>query len=125
MAKKERQKRSARQARQQERAERASLQAATLDATREAADKGPLKAQAKRGNKLAKAKKPGRVRSYLSAVRSELKRVTWPTRPELVNYSVATIVMLVVVGVAVWLVDLGFVNLFNLYTGLRAVIGNG
>ena len=77
---------------------------------------------AKKGGQSAKStktKKKGRIRSYFSGVRTELRRVQWPSRPELINYSVAAIVMLIIVGVVVYVVDLGFVNLFRFYTGLR------
>ena len=126
MAKKERQKRSARQERQQKRAEREAQKAAATDkgsgSFKKAARAKDDDAAAKKGSqsaKLAKTKKKGRIRSYFSGVRTELRRVQWPSRPELINYSVAAIVMLIVVGVVVYIVDLGFVNLFRLYTGLR------
>ena len=126
MAKKERQKRSARQERQQKRAEREAQKAAATDkgpgSSKKAVGAKDDDAAAKKGSqsaKLAKTKKKGRIRSYFSGVRTELRRVQWPSRPELINYSVAAIVMLIVVGVVVYIVDLGFVNLFRLYTGLR------
>lgn len=126
MAKKERQKRSARQERQQKRAEREAQKATATDkgsgSSKKAARAKDDDAAAKKGGqsaKPAKTKKKGRIRSYFSGVRTELRRVQWPSRPELINYSVAAIVMLIVVGVVVYIVDLGFVNLFRLYTGLR------
>lgn len=42
-----------------------------------------------------------------------------PPRAELKNYTVAVIVMLVVFGVAVWLVDTGVVAALVGYSGLR------
>jgi len=126
MAKKERQKRSARKARQKERAEREALQAASASSSKAGAKSGATVAKAeapkKKDNKPAKAekdKKSGRVSTYFREVRSEMRRVSWPGKAELRNYSVAVIVSLIVTGVVIWLVDLGFVNLFNLYTNLR------
>ena len=126
MAKKERQKRSARQERQQRRVQQEAQRAASADkdagSSKKAARATDDDAVAKKGGqsaKPAKTKKKGRIRSYFSGVRTELRRVQWPSRPELINYSVAAIVMLIVVGVIVYVVDLGFVNLFRLYTGLR------
>ena len=126
MAKKERQKRSARQERQQRRVQQEAQRAASADkdagSSKKAARATDDDAVAKKGGqsaKPAKDKKKGRIRSYFSGVRTELRRVQWPSRPELINYSVAAIVMLIVVGVIVYVVDLGFVNLFRLYTGLR------
>ncbi|WP_077598483.1 preprotein translocase subunit SecE [Olsenella urininfantis] len=112
MAKKERQKRSARQARAQERAERETQ----LTSSEEGKEKAALVSS--QPTKKA-ARRPGRLRSYLSAVRSEMHRVVWPDKAELKNYSVAVIVALVVVGLAVWLVDTGFVALLVGFTGLR------
>lgn len=124
--KRERQKKRARQERQQKRAEREAQKAAATDkgsgSSKKAARAKDDDAAAKKGSqsaKLVKTKKKGRIRSYFSGVRTELRRVQWPSRPELINYSVAAIVMLIVVGVVVYIVDLGFVNLFRLYTGLR------
>ena len=76
-------------------------------------------------NKPAKAsnKKPGlgkRISNYFAAVRTEMKRVVWPSRDELRNYSVAVIVSLVVFGIALWLVDTGIVALLVGYTSLGA-----
>jgi len=126
MAKKERQRRSARQERQQKRAEREAQKAAATDkgsgSSKKAARAKDGDTAAKKGGQSAKStktKKKGRIRSYFSGVRTELRRVQWPSRPELINYSVAAIVMLIIVGVVVYVVDLGFVNLFRFYTGLR------
>ena len=124
--KRERQKKRARQERQQKRAEREAQKTTATDkgsgSSKKAARAKDDDAAAKKGSqsaKPAKTKKKGRIRSYFSGVRTELRRVQWPSRPELINYSVAAIVMLIVVGVVVYIVDLGFVNLFRLYTGLR------
>lgn len=122
MAKKERQKRSARQARQQERAER---EAARASASAEDAKSTSKKSgqssnlSSSKASKPAKAKKRSRLRSYLSDVKIEMRRVVWPSKPELKSYSVAVIVMLVVFGILVWLVDTGFVALLVGFTGLR------
>ncbi len=123
MAKKDRQKRSARQARAQERAAR---EAAQEQAAASSEGKGIKKSDAaKKSPKKAEkaAKKPGRVRTYFRGVKSELHRVTWPSKKELKDYSVATVAMLIVFGVVVWLVDTGFIGLLvgftSLGTGLR------
>lgn len=112
MANKDRQKRSVRQARSRERAERE----ATLTSTDE------KKVDTAAVTKKPKAESNGffsKVKNYFKEVRSELKRVVWPSKPELKNYSVAIICALIVFGVCVWLVDTGFVSLLVLFTGLR------
>ena len=132
MANKDRNKRSARKARAQKRAEREAAQAAsaassnpqkTQDASKQQSN-AVAKVPEKQG-KPAKAsnKKPGlgkRIGNYFAAVRTEMKRVVWPSRDELRNYSVAVIVSLLVFGIALWLVDTGIVALLVGYTSLGA-----
>ena len=124
MAKKERQRRSARQARQRERVAHEAQEAAapsneSTGSKRVAKPEGkkPAAGSARGGKETPKKK--GRIRTYLGAVRGELRRVSWPSRFELTNYSVAVIVALIVVGAVVWLVDTGFLNLMFQFTKLR------
>ena len=120
MANKERNKRSARQARQRDRAEREAqaVEAAAKSGSKTkvavAAKKAPVKAASDKSTGLI-----GRARSYFSEVRAEMRRVTWPSRNELTNYSVAVVAMLIVFGVAVWAIDTGFVAVLVAFTGLR------
>lgn len=132
MPNKDRNKRSVRKARAQKRAEREAAQAASAASSKpqkaEGASKQAAAATAKapeNQNKPAKAsnKKPGlgkRISNYFAAVRTEMKRVVWPSKDELRNYSVAVIVSLVVFGIALWLVDTGIVALLVGYTSLGA-----
>lgn len=125
MGKKESQRRSARKARAARRAE--------LEEARAASSNAPAAAGAKNSSRLAKseaktpaksskddkpAKKPGRLRSYLRDVKTEMHRVVWPGRKELQNYSVAVIIAIIVFGVCVGLVDTGFVALLAAFTSL-------
>lgn len=118
MAKKERQKRAARQARAQER-ERigADTQADVTSAS--AASSSSHTTARSQAKKDAKPAPKGRFRAYLSSVKTEMHRVVWPSKQELKNYSIAVVAMLVVCGIAVWLIDTGFVALLVGYTGLR------
>lgn len=119
MANKDRQKRSARKARAAERKELEERRAASVPADEKKA-KAVAKAEAKKAEvKKAEGKKPGKVRAWFGDVKSEMKRVTWPSKADLKNYSVAVIAMLIVFGVAVWLVDTGVVSLLVGYSGLR------
>lgn len=125
MAKKERQRRSARQARQRERVAAQEAAASSNEpkgSKKVAASEGkkPAASSARSGKEAPKKpKRKGRIRTYLGAVGSELRRVSWPSRSELTNYSVAVIVALIVVGAVVWLVDTGFLNLMFQFTKLR------
>lgn len=83
------------------------------------------KAVAKKSEKAAKSKKnekPGffaRTKKYFASVKSEMKRVTWPDKKELVNYSIVVCASLVVVGVVIALLDAGFGEALALFSGLR------
>ena len=89
--------------------------ASQVDASKKAAP-----AQAASAKKAAPKKKHfARLRGWFADVKAEMHRVTWPSKSELKNYSVAVIVMLVVFGVAVWLVDTGVVAALVGYSGLR------
>lgn len=118
MANKDRQKRSARKARAAERKELEEKHAASqVNAPKKAA---PAQATASAKKAAPKKKKHfARIRGWFADVKSEMHRVTWPSKSELKNYSVAVIVMLVVFGVAVWLVDTGVVAALVGYSGLR------
>ncbi|MFR3924165.1 MAG: preprotein translocase subunit SecE [Collinsella sp.] len=56
---------------------------------------------------------------YFASVKSEMKRVTWPDKKELVNYSVVVCASLIVVGVVIALLDAGFSEALALFSGLR------
>lgn len=121
MANKERNKRSARKARQRERAEHEALVAESMGA-----DKGNSKKAASKATKTpvkaSAANKTGLIantKRYLRDVRSEMHHVTWPSKTELTNYSVAVTAMLIVFGLTVWLVDTGFVAGLVAFTNLR------
>ena len=90
-----------------------------------AAKAAPKKAEVTKAASKKPAKKnakPGvfsQIKGYFTSVRSEMKRVVWPTKKELVNYSVAVCVSLVVVGVAIALLDLVISQGLVLFSGLR------
>lgn len=74
----------------------------------------------------AKAKKSdkklgliARGKAYMASVRSEMKRVVWPTKNELVNYTVAVCASLIVVGVSIAVLDLVISEGLVLFAGLR------
>ena len=128
MANKDRNKRSVRKARAEERARVEAAQAASAQGSAgsegKKASKEVVKAEKKPAKKDEKKsdKKPGlfrRLRNYLGDVRSEMRRVVWPSRDELMSYSVAIIAMLIVFGIVIWLVDSGIVAALIGFTGLR------
>jgi len=48
----------------------------------------------------------GRARRFLTEVRAELSRVTWPTRREVWATTIVVIVISMIIGVYLYLVDL-------------------
>ena len=132
MANKDRNKRSARKARAEERTRVEAARAAsapqdakkaeTLAKSEKKAEKDAAKAEKKAAKEQRAKEHPGpirRLRNYLGDVRSEMRRVVWPSRSELKSYSVAIIAMLIVFGIVIWLVDSGIVAGLIAYTGLR------
>jgi preprotein translocase subunit SecE len=53
-----------------------------------------------------KTKKPGRLSSYLKGVRAELKKVVWPNRKELTNYTGIVLFMSVLAAIVVYILDI-------------------
>lgn len=52
--------------------------------------------------KKKKAKGSGRIGKWFREMRSELKKVVWPTRKQVTNNSLVAIVVIVVFAVVVW-----------------------
>jgi preprotein translocase subunit SecE len=48
------------------------------------------------------------IRQYLSEIRTELRRVMWPTRNEVFTYSVVVVFVVTVLTAVVFALDLGF-----------------
>ena len=65
-------------------------------------------------DKNVAAKKP----SFWKGVRTELKKVVWPTKKELINYSVLVMIFMLVMGVIIGVFDVGAGALVNLLRSL-------
>ena len=118
MANKERNKRSARKARSEQRSKSDVIQGEVLTSSDEVAGK----AQTKASKPVKKVKKDGilaHIKGYFSDVRTEMRRVVWPSREELKNYSLGAIAMLVICGFVVWIVDTGILLVLAALSGLR------
>ncbi len=63
-----------------------------------------------------KEKKPG-FKEYLRGVRTEMKKVVWPTRKEVVSYTAVVIAVCAAFAIAFWLIDTGVL------AALKAVLG--
>ena len=73
---------------------------------------------AKKAAQQKNKKKPGK--SFLAGVKVEMKKVIWPTKRELINYTVMVIVATIVVMAIIAISDGVFSQLFKL---LRVVVG--
>ena len=49
-----------------------------------------------------------KIRTYLGEIRSELRRVIWPTRAEVFTYSVVVVFIVTLLTGVVFVLDLGF-----------------
>ena len=64
--------------------------------------------QAKKDKKADKKSKPGffaRAAKWLKDMKSELKKVQWPTRKQTINNTLIVIACVIVVGVFIWIFD--------------------
>lgn len=58
--------------------------------------------------------KKGKLSAYFRGVKAETKKVIWPGKKDLINYTGVVIFMCVLVGLVVYLLDLGIHQLLSL-----------
>ncbi|HIE48172.1 TPA: preprotein translocase subunit SecE [Candidatus Bipolaricaulota bacterium] len=58
-----------------------------------------------------------RIRRYLTSVRAEVQRVSWPSRREVVTFTILIFMMVVVLGLYLGLVDLVLQRILSLLLG--------
>ena len=75
---------------------------------------------AQSAKKAAQKNKKNPRKSFLQGVKVEMKKVIWPTKRELINYTVMVIVATIVVMAIIGASDGVFSQLFNL---LRNIVG--
>ncbi len=67
--------------------------------------------------KSDKAKKPSffsKVGRYFRDLRGEFKKIVWPSKKQVINNLVVVLICMAVTGVAIWILDWAFINLFAL-----------
>lgn len=64
-------------------------------------------------NKDEKQKLITKTTSYFKGVRSELKKVNWPTRKELTNYTIVVLSTTLALTIIIWGLDLVFKGLLS------------
>ncbi len=72
-------------------------------------ESGSTKTAARRDSEATSTR--GGPFQFLREVRSEMRKVAWPTRTETTNYSVIVLVALIFMTTLIFLVDLGFSDL--------------
>ncbi len=59
-----------------------------------------------------------RIKKFLTETKAELKKVTWPTREQLMHNTGVIIVFIVIMTVILAIADTAFAKVFSLFTGL-------
>ena len=75
-----------------------------------------IKEQKRRRNTAAK-KNRGSIKDYFKGVRTEMKKVVWPTKKELGSYTIVVIITCAIFALGFWLIDTGFL------AALKQVLG--
>ncbi len=66
---------------------------------------------------VAKGEKAGlfqRIKRQYRGMTSELKKVHWPNRKEIISYTTIVLISVIIVAVVIWLFDSGIGFLMNL-----------
>lgn len=59
---------------------------------------------------------------FFRGVKAELKKVVWPTRKELINYTIVVFLVTIFIALLIYVYDAIFAQLFNL---LLRIVGQG
>ncbi|MDI9501965.1 MAG: preprotein translocase subunit SecE [Tissierellia bacterium] len=62
----------------------------------------------------AKENKGQKATGFIKGVRSEFKKIAWPTRKQLVQYTIVVIIMSILLSILVFGLDFIFLNLIEL-----------
>lgn len=82
-----------------------------------ALQKTPKKSESAASEKSQKKKQPNKVKKYFRDLRSEVKKVVWPSRQEVLKNTSIVLLTMVVVAIFVWGVDNIFRFLLSLLLG--------
>ena len=58
-------------------------------------------------------KKKGKLSTYFRGVKAEMKKVVWPSRTELINYTGVVIIISAIISIIVYVLDLGIHGLLK------------
>lgn len=79
--------------------------------------KDKTKKEKKSSDKPAK-KKPNRIVKWFRELRSEFKKVVWPTKKQVITNTSVVLAVMVVSSIFVGALDLGFMRLLRLLLGI-------
>ncbi len=68
-------------------------------------------------DKNVAAKKPG-MGAYFKGVRTEMKKVVWPTKKEMYNYTMVVIMTCCAFALGFWVLDTVFLKLLEMVIGV-------
>lgn len=92
---------------------------AKAKAERQAKQQKRKNAQVANKNKQKNEEKKGGLREYFKGVKVETKKVVWPTRKELLSYTLVVIFTCAFFGLAIWGIDSGFLALLKLIFNIQ------
>ena len=58
-----------------------------------------------------------KVKSFLYSVRAELKKVSWPTRGEVVRSTIISLIAIIVFSIVIGGIDLLFLKIWRIFLG--------
>lgn len=64
-------------------------------------------------NRDDKTKTTSKISTYFKGVKAELKKVNWPTKKELTNYTIVVFATTAALTIVIWGLDLVFKNLLT------------
>ena len=62
----------------------------------------------KKKKRVSQPRQKGRMKEYFKGVKIETKKVVWPTRKELLSYTIAVLITCTFFGLMIWGVDSAF-----------------
>lgn len=65
-------------------------------------EQGQADVQAEKAAKKKKKKKTNKIVKWFRDMRSELKKVTWPTKKQILNNTLVVLVVVLIVAVVLW-----------------------
>ncbi len=67
----------------------------------------------------SKRQNRGGIKAYFKGVKTEMKKVVWPTKKELVSYTALVLVACTFFALAFWLIDSGFLAVLKELMGIN------